>query len=241
MANLRTGKHISRRFNDELDEIRHHLLEMGGIVEEQLAKATRAFQDSDRFLAEEVLQEGKRVNKLEQKVDEQSTHCLAKRQPAASDLRLILTVLKIVSDIERVGDQAERFARIAIKIIGFQSRINHVVEVLSLAEKVRKMFHVALDAFARMDVESALSVIQEDEKVNLAYDEITRLQVQSMKQNRDIIDNSLDVLWAVRALERIGDHSCNICEYIIYLARGKDIRHQSFEQQTQEVLDKQER
>jgi phosphate transport system protein len=240
MANLRTGKHISRRFNDELDEIRHHLLEMGGIVEEQLAKATRAFQDSDRFLAEEVLQEGQRVNQLEQKVDEQSTHCLAKRQPAASDLRLILTVLKIVSDIERVGDQAERFARIAIKIIGFQSRINHV-EVLSLAEKVRKMFYVALDAFARMDVESALSVIQEDEKVNQAYDEITRLQIQSMKQNRDIIDHSLDVLWAVRALERIGDHSCNICEYIIYLARGKDIRHQSFEEQTLEVLDKQER
>ena len=237
MANLRTGKHISRRFNDELDDIRNHLMAMGGLVEQQLAKASKAFEESDRFLAEEVIGEGAQVNLLEQKVDEESAHCLAKRQPAASDLRLILTVVKIVNDIERVGDQAERLAKTVINLSGQPRPNNNYDEVFTLAEQVRQMFYNALDAFARMDVETALKVIQMDTEVNEEYDQIVAHYVEAMKKNPTSIDRSLNILWAVRALERIGDHSCNICEYIIYLARGKDVRHKSIEEQTQRALE----
>ena len=237
MANLRMGKHISRRFNDELDEIRNQLMAMGGLVEQQIVKATRAFQENDRHLAEEVINDGKQVNLLERTVDEASAHCLAKRQPAASDLRLILTVVKVVSDIERVGDQAERLARTALKLAGEPRPQYNYNEIIDLAERVRQMFDNVLNAFARMDVEMALKVIEMDKQVNLEYDEIVEQYTQNMKDNPASIERSLGVLWAVRALERIGDHSCNISEYIIYLARGKDVRHKTLEEQTQRALE----
>jgi len=225
MDNLRTGKHISRRFNDELDEIRSHLLAMGGLVEQQISKAAKAFIEKDINLAEEVMEEGAQVNHLEKKIDEESAQCLAKRQPAASDLRLILTVVKIVSDVERIGDQAERIARVAIKLSGQKRPKHNYHEIYLLAEQVRKMFYDALDAFARMDVETALKVIQVDASINHDYDVILAQYIQLMKDEPNTIDASLNIIWAARALERIGDHSCNICEYIIYLAKGKDIRH----------------
>lgn len=237
MDNLRTGKHISRRFNDELDEIRNRLLAMGGLVEQQISKAAKAFQERDITLAEEVLEEGAQVNHLEKKIDEESAQCLAKRQPAASDLRLILTVVKIVSDVERIGDQAERLARIAIKLSGQQRPKNNYHEIFLLAEQVRKMFHDALDAFARMDVETALKVIQADATVNLEYDAIITQHTEIMKANPACVDRSLNIFWAARAMERIGDHSCNICEYIIYLAKGKDIRHKTLDEQAERVLE----
>ena len=237
MANLRTGKHISRSFNDELDKIRNNLLAMGGLVEQQISKATRAFQERDSNLAEEVLQEGAQVNHLEKKIDEESAQCLAKRQPAASDLRLILTVVKIVSDVERIGDQAERLARIANKLSVQQRPRNNYQEIFLLAEQVRQMFYDALDAFARMDVEMALKVIRIDDKVNQEYDAIVTQYTQIMKDDPASIDRSLDIMWAARAMERIGDHSCNICEYIIYLARGKDVRHKTIEEQAQRVFE----
>lgn len=237
MANLRTSKHISRRFNDELDEIRNQLMAMGGLVEQQIAKAVQAFQENDRLLAEEVIRDGKQVNHMERKVDEGSAQCLARRQPAASDLRLILTVVKIVNDVERVGDQAERLAKMAIKASEQPRPKQNYDEIIQLAEQVRKMFYDALDAFARMDIKMALKVMQLDDKVNHGCDLIVEQYTQDMKNHSSLVERSLNALWAVRALERMGDHSCNICEYIIYLARGKDVRHKTLEEQTQKALE----
>lgn len=225
MENVRMGKHISQQYNDELEEIKNHLLTMGGLVEQQLEKASRALIEADRKLSNEVYKEGGRVNALELLIDEESARCLARRQPAAGDLRLIVTVIKAVSDIERVGDQAERLARFAAQLSEHPRPKNNYHEVYQLARHVQQMFHNALDAFARADEKLALDVINDDENVDHEYEAIMRQHITYMMEDPKAINSSLDVLWAIRALERVGDHACNICEYLIYLVRGQDIRH----------------
>ncbi|WP_198263435.1 phosphate signaling complex protein PhoU [sulfur-oxidizing endosymbiont of Gigantopelta aegis] len=227
MDTPRTGKHISQQYNDELEEIKTHLLTMGGLVEQQLEKATRALVEGDSALSNEVYKEGRRVNELEKLIDEESAQCLARRQPAAGDLRLIVTVIKAVSDIERVGDQAERLARFAAQLTEHPRPKNNYHEVYRLAQHVQKMFHDALDAFARGDEKLALSVINEDVNVDHEYEGIMRQHITYMMEDPRSINSSLDVLWAIRALERIGDHACNLCEYLVYLVKGQDIRHTS--------------
>ncbi len=225
MDDFKTGKHISQQYSDELDEIKNHLLTMGGLVEQQLEKASIAIVKGDTKLINEVYKEGSQVNALEKLIDEESAQCLARRQPAAGDLRLIVTVIKAVSDIERVGDQAERLARFASQLAEHPRPKNNYHEVYQLAQHVQKMFHDALDAYARGDEKLALSVIADDVNVDYEYEAIMRQHITYMMEDPRSINSSLDVLWAIRALERIGDHACNICEYLVYLVKGQDIRH----------------
>ena len=229
------GHHISHQFNTELEDIRKRVFAMGGLVEKQITDAVTALVDGNVELAESVITNDYKVNAMEVAVDEECAHVLARRQPAASDLRLIVTVIKIITDLERIGDQAEKVARMGLHLAEMERPKNHYIEIQGLGGHARDMVHAALDAFARMDVEAALRVAHRDLKVDHEYEGIMRQQLTHMMEDPRAIARSLDVMWAARALERIGDHARNISEYLIYLVRGKDVRHIGLEQMEKEA------
>ena len=227
--------HISQQFNSELEEIRSHVLAMGGLVEEQIRNAVEALVDGNISLAESVIERDVEVNKAEVNIDEECTHIIARRQPAATDLRLVIAVIKTITDLERIGDQAERVARMGTRLAETESLKNNYTELQNMGERVTKMVHGALDAFARSDVDAALKVSKQDEKVDQEYDGLMRQCLTFMMEDPRKISQMLDIMWAARAIERIGDHAKNICEYVIYLVKGKDVRHISIEQMEDEL------
>ncbi len=224
-----TQHHISQQFNIELRELRNQVLGMGGLVEEQLTNALVSLTTRDYQLAKKVYSNDYKVNALEVAIDDESMRILARRQPAASDLRLVMAIIKTIPDLERIGDQAERIANMALQMRG-EPEAKHFVAVNHLGEHVRQMLHDALDAFARMDVEMALQVMREDQKVDHECDSINRQLITYMMEDPRSIPMALNIMWSARSLERIAAHSCNICEYLIYFVKGKDVRHISFEQ-----------
>ncbi len=228
--------HISRQFNAELEDIRSKVLQMGGLVEQQIEQAIRALVKGDIALGEAVVMDDTKVNSLEVAIDEECNQIIARRQPAASDLRLVVAVIKTITDLERIGDEAERIARMAVRLAAEERPKNNYAEIQSLGSQVRQMLHDALDAFARLDVESALRVAREDRRIDEQYEAIMRQMITFMMEDPRTISRTLNVIWAARALERIGDHAINICEYLIYLVRGKDVRHTSLEQVEREIL-----
>jgi len=228
--------HISRQFNAELEDIRTRVLQMGGLVERQIGQAITALVNADTGLAESVVTEDYKVNQMEVAIDEECSQIIARRQPAASDLRLVVAVIKTITDMERIGDEAEKIARMAVRLAAEERPKNNYMEIQALGNHVRQMVHDALDAFARLDVEAAIRVAREDEQVDREYDGIMRQMITYMMEDPRSISRTLNVVWAARALERIGDHACNICEYIIYLVKGKDVRHTSLEQIEKEIL-----
>jgi len=232
------GHHISQQFNSELEELRNRVLAMGGLVEKQIADAVVSLAEADAELADRVITTDYQVNAMEVNIDEECTQVLARRQPAASDLRLIIAVIKTITDLERIGDQAEKVAHMGLRLADKERPKNNYQELQNMGNLVREMLHKALDAFARMDVEAALQVAHEDLNVDNQYESIMRTRITHMMEDPRSIARSLDVMWASRALERIGDHSRNICEYVIYLVKGKDVRHISLEQMEKEALDK---
>lgn len=227
--------HISRQFNEELEAIRNKVLAMGGLVEEQIDNALSALVDGNIELAEQVINQDVDVNAFEVAIDEESIQILARRQPTAGDLRLIVTVIKTITDLERIGDQAERIARMAIHLADMERPKSQYSELRHLGNQVRAMLHKTLDAFARMDTEAAFNIAQEDLLVDNEYDAIMRQMITYMMEDSRNVRRTLDIMWSARAMERIGDHSRNICEYIIYLVKGKDVRHTSLEQMEKEA------
>lgn len=232
------GHHISQKFNEELEEIRSRVLAMGGLVEEQIHKATQALVEGDIALAEKVIKDDTKVNKAEVQIDEECTSIIARRQPTATDLRLVIAVIKTITDLERIGDQAERVARMGIRLSEQPNPKISYMEIRHMGERVARMVHDALDAFARMDVDAAVSVAKEDKIVDVEYDGIMRQSLTYMMEDPHTISQMLDIMWTVRAMERIGDHAQNICEYVIYLVKGKDVRHTSIEKMEKEALKK---
>ncbi|MCP5161271.1 MAG: phosphate signaling complex protein PhoU [Hahellaceae bacterium] len=222
-------KHISQQFNTELSELRNHLLVMGGLVEKQVANAVQSLIGSDGALAEEVRARDKDVDQLEVMIDEECTRVIAKRQPTASDLRLVVSVAKMVSDLERVGDEASKIAKMALALVDEGAAPRGYVEVRHIGEHVGGMVRDALDAFARFDVEIALDVLREDRSVDQEYKTATRSLVTFMMEDPRSISQILSVMWVLRALERIGDHACNVAEHVIYMVKGKDVRHKSLD------------
>jgi len=224
------GHHISAQFNAELEEIRSKVLTMGGLVEQQTIDAVRALVEGDSKLGETAITNDYKVNALEVTIDEECSQILARRQPTAGDLRLVVAIIKTITDLERIGDEAEKIGHLAVHLAGMEGNKQHFSAINALGEYVQTMVHDALDAFARLDVEQALTVAKMDSKVDEQYNGITRQLITYMMEDPRSITRSLDVMFAARALERIGDHATNICEYVIYLVRGKDVRHTSIEQ-----------
>jgi phosphate transport system protein len=238
MDKKRLSHHISRQFNEELEDLRTKVLAMGGFVEHQIENALRALSENDVEMAEEVITQDYQVNALEVAIDEECLKVLARRQPAASDLRLVVAVIKTITDLERIGDQAERVGRMAIHLSEVERPKNQYSELKHLGEQVREMLRGALDAFARMDAEAAVAVARQDLNVDREYEGIMRQMITHMMEDPRNVKRTLDVIWSARALERIGDHARNICEYVIYFVKGKDVRHTSLEQMEDEIRDK---
>ncbi len=227
MDKLKLGQHISQQFNEELEDIRTRVMYMGGIVEQQLADAIKALTTKDASLAEVVITNDYKVNALEVSIDEECTQILARRQPAASDLRLVIAVIKTITDLERIGDEAERIGRMALHFAEKGGENKMLAGIVHMGDLVTKLLHDALDTFARTDSEAAVLVARGDKKVDREYETILRNLMTYMMEDPRTIPILVDMMWSARALERIGDRSRNICEYVIYLVKGKDVRHTS--------------
>jgi len=235
MQNSSLHQHISRQFDNELENVRTRVLAMGGLVEQQLSDALEALIESDMEIAEKVIESEVEVNTYEVTIDQECTQILARRQPAASDLRLVMAVTKTITDLERIGDEAQKIARMAIELTEKQGPRSYYVGINAMGNLVCKMVHDALDAFARMDSKSAFIVVEKEPESDEQYSAILRQLITYMMEDPRNITGSIDAIWTARALERIGDHSRNICEYVIYLVEGKDVRHISIEQMQQEI------
>jgi phosphate transport system protein len=224
-----SGQHISRRYSEELEAVRNRVLHMGGIVEEQVANAIGALVEGHPRLARQVVLNDDRINSLEIEIDAACTRIMALRQPAASDLRLVMTALKTISDLERIGDEAKRVGKMVVEELGGSLREEVRQEIEHMGGLVREMLRLALDAFARSDVDAAVRVIGADRKVDSKYVSITRQLVTYMAADPGSIPTVLNILWAARAMERMGDRCQNIAEYVFYLVHGRDIRHARLE------------
>ncbi len=226
MDKLNMSRHISGKFNDELEAVRNQVLTMGGLVEQQLRDSLRAIETSDHELAEQILQRDEKINALEMQIDEACVQIIAKRQPAASDLRLIIAIFKTISDLERMGDEVERIGRVALE--SFNNDQQHfLVSLENLGQQVLVMLQRVLDAFARMDMNAAIDVHQMDAQADRQYEALTRQLMTYMMEDPRGIPKVMNVLWSARSLERIGDRCQNIAEYIIFFVKGKDVRHVS--------------
>ncbi len=221
--------HISQQFDQELYDIKTKMLEMGGMVQEQVNMAIKAILNVDTGLAEEVVISDQKINAMEVRIDEECEMILARRQPAARDLRLVLAISKSILDLERVGDEAVKIARQAIRLSDTTSSPKLEVELRHIGSHVSRMLVDALDAFARLDVDAALAVAKEDKIVDQEYSSAMRAMVTYVMEDPRSISEALNIMWTLRALERVGDHSRNIAEHVIYLARGEDVRHVDLE------------
>ena len=234
---VKFGHHISHQFDGELDDIRHQVMEMGGLVEQQLADALAALLEGDRTRGERAVTGDHRVNEMEVRLDEECNQILARRQPAAGDLRLVMAVIKTINDLERIGDESERIGQMAMHLSESDPNGVQLPEISSLCEHVRAMLSGALDAFARMDARQAASVAQQDIGVDNEYNAIMRNAIEAMMNDPRSVPKTMDIVWSIRSLERIGDRSRNICEYIVYFVKGKNVRHTSYEQMQLEATD----
>jgi len=226
---MELGQHISHRYNEELEDIRSKVLQMGGLVEVQTENAVKSLLSHDRELAKKVASSDHKVNKMEIDIDEECIRVIARRQPTASDLRLVIAVSKVITDLERIGDEAEKIALYSKKLAKKKSVIGMHSELAHLSELVLTILHDSLDAFARMDADQAVRIIGLDQQVNNEFDTLSRLLITFMMEDPRHIKASLRVSWCARSLERIAEHSQNICEYVIFLVKGKDVRHTSLE------------
>ncbi|MAJ42424.1 MAG: phosphate transport system regulatory protein PhoU [Oceanospirillales bacterium TMED91] len=222
------ARHISSEFNDELEGLCADLLKMGGLAERQVRLAIECQEQFDSALVDQIKAAENAVNAWEIKIDELVATLIARRQPAATDLRLVLVISKIVRDLERAGDEANKVAEMAQKAheSAHASAIG-LSEVRAIGDQVLRMLGDALTAFARMDPEMALDVARDDKEVDRTYEAALRALATHMIEDPQEIGSVLNVMWVLRALERVGDHATNIAEHVIYLVKGKDIRHLS--------------
>jgi phosphate transport system protein len=228
MDNVQIGRHISGQFNEDLERVINNVMHMGGLVEKQLTDALAAVEQADVSLAKEVLTNDYQVNAYEVSIDDECTRIIAKRQPAAGDLRLIMAVVKTIADLERIGDEAQKIAKVALESFS-SSQQDLLVNLDNLGRRVLEFLQASLDAFTRMDCDAAIKIHQMDDKINREYEALMRQLMTYMMEDPRSIPQVMTVIWSARALERIGDRCQNICEYIIYFVKGKVVRHTTAE------------
>ncbi|MEH6634087.1 MAG: phosphate signaling complex protein PhoU [Halioglobus sp.] len=222
-------QHISAKFNEELESLRNQMLEMGGKVEQQLNTALDALIKRDSGEAELIVTRDNEVNQMEMAIDDECASILARRQPTASDLRLVVAIIKVNTDLERIGDEAAKVAKQTVRLSGEGMSPSNFVEIRHIGTRVAEMLRQALDAFARLDVDMAVAVVRGDLEVDKEYGSAMRSLVTFMMEDPRDIGVILNEMWALRSLERIGDHACNIAEHVVYLVRGLDVRHGGME------------
>jgi len=227
--NFHLDEHTSQRYNAELEELRGNVLTMGGVVEQQVRQALEALVNGDEKQARAVAGSDHRVNELELQISAQCTDILARRQPAARDLRMVVAIIRMVSNLERVGDEAAKVGRLAAKLGDSQQRQSYQIEPQHLGEGAGDMLRGALDAFARLDVDAAIDIIGRDRELDREFKSLTRMLMTHMMEQPKLVKNMLRVNSCARAFERIGDHAVNLCEEVIYLVRGRDVRHLSID------------
>jgi phosphate transport system protein len=227
-----TKEHIVKRFDQELGKLRSQVLEMGGLVEDQISRALSALDDEDLDLAREVIDRERAVNDMDVNADEVSVNLIALRQPVGTDLRMIMSLAKSVTDLERIGDEAEKIARMALRLYGGENSVpnsNLLRDVGSMAKIAKAMLHECLDALARLDVEKAVDIAHGDAELDYEFQSALRRLVTYMMEDPRNIGHAIDIVFIIKALERVGDHAKNIAEYVIYLVKGQDVRHVSME------------
>jgi len=229
--------HISKQFDADLEEIRSLVMSMGGLVEQQFDSALRALLENNVELGQSAASGDYQVNNHEIEIDQRVIDTIATRQPTANDLRFLFTTVKVVSDLERIGDKAEKIGRLALAIQPLMNGYSFVNDLRGMSVMVQKMLHDALDAFARMDADAAMIIKNTDKEVNATYRVVLADLMQHMSDNPNTLDLSMDILWCLRSIERVGDHVTNICEYIVFLVKGKDVRHTTRDDMLKEITE----
>ncbi len=229
------NEHITKQFDIELTNIHTKVLRMGGLVEQQIRNALIAFEESDLALADQVIDMDHAVNRHEVELDEACTHIIARRQPAASDLRTVMMVIKTITDLERMGDEAKKIAKKTRSLNGSDTSFTPRVPLQHAATLALEMLRSALDSFARVDITSAANIARQDKEVDAEFKAIMRQLITFMMEDPRMISACLDVLFIAKSIERIGDHAKNISEYVIYMAKGADVRHIGIEAIEQEI------
>ncbi|MFA7270423.1 MAG: phosphate signaling complex protein PhoU [Sterolibacterium sp.] len=219
------GEHIVKQFDTDLENIRNRVLQMGGQVEQQIVKAMEGLAEGDMPLIEQTIANDDLVNRQEVELDEACTNIIARRQPAAVDLRMVMMVVKTITDLERIGDEAKKIAKKARSIHSADTQFAPRIELRHVAGLAIEMLRKALDAFARLDLATAAQVVRQDREVDAEFKGITRQLVTFMMEDPRTISRALDLLFIAKAIERIGDHAKNISEYVVYMAKGRDVRH----------------
>ncbi|WP_211450926.1 phosphate signaling complex protein PhoU [Collimonas antrihumi] len=224
-----TGEHSSKQYDTDLETIRSKVLLMGGLVERQFQEALNVFRTGNLDAAERVIKDDDQVNRLEVELDDACSHLIVRRQPTANDLRTVMATIKVITDLERIGDEAAKIARTAIHLhkrgVG---TIDHTETVRVIGSGAADMLHDALDALARLDEKQATRLIAQDVVIDRDFRSIMRNLITFMMEDPRTISASMDTLWVAKAIERIGDHAKNIAEYVIYIVEGKDIRHTDY-------------
>lgn len=223
------SQHISQQFEKELQDVRSRVLAMGGLLEQQVSNALEALMTGNTELARMAIDADKEVNSLEMSIDEECIQIIALRQPTAGDLRLVTGILKTITDLERIGDEATSIAKMALNLSEKDRPKKNYRELQTLGTHVCTMLRDALDAFARFDVDQAFKVASEDQYIDAEYESIVRQLITYMMEDPRAITRVIDMIWSARSLERIADHAHNVCKHIIYLVEGKDVRHLSIE------------
>jgi phosphate transport system protein len=232
---LELNTHISGKFNQELENLTNSVLTMGGEVEQQLINTITAIRENNASLAERVLLNDLKINSMEVQIDDECMRIIAKRNPTASDLRLIMTVSRATTDIERIGDEICRIAKLVTKDKLPPSDIV-LGGMLMIAEKVVIMMRGTFDAFARQDEKSAVAVYEQDDAIDKKHKELLKQTANEMQNDNTEMQKWFDVLWAIRSLERIGDRCKNLCEYILFLTYGKDVRYSSMKKIVKKLM-----
>ena len=229
--------HSSKQYDIELETLRSRVLEMGGLVEAQIRAAIDGLTSGDVLALDAVITDDHRVNALEVSIDTESSHLIARRQPAASDLRLVLAIIKIVTDLERIGDEAAKIARMGKQSYA-RARMpsTPIAAVKHVGDIALGMLRKALDALARLDPVAAASIVREDFAIDEEFRAIVRQLITFMMEDPRTISQSLEILWIAKAIERIGDHAKNMAEQVIYIVKGTDVRHTTVEELEREAL-----